>query len=218
MIAAAEDHLGAALQALGDVLVDVLVGAVVVARHDGHVAAIDRPEEGDQVDVVLEHVGEVLGRGLAQALGAGGGAGAHHLSLVPGHAEESRSWRPWRGWRGGPAGNRERPGRSRGPSTSGCRCAAWANRCGRRRPSAAAGPDADGARTPKPVGPAGRCHSWRSLLGVRPRCCREVQLDRGDLHFAAGHQIRRRPAAVRTAEAVAGAVAAWWSRSAGSGG
>ena len=89
VVAAAEDDLCAAFQALGDVLVNVLVGEVVVARHDRHVAAVHRLEEADQVDIVLEHVREVLGRGLAQAGRALRGAGPHHLPLIPGHAEEA---------------------------------------------------------------------------------------------------------------------------------
>ena len=89
MIAAAQHDLGAAVQALGQIMIDVLVRLLVVAGNDGDVAAIDDPEEGQEIDVVLEHVGEILRRGLANACSALRGAGTHHLALIPGNADEA---------------------------------------------------------------------------------------------------------------------------------
>ena len=70
-------------------MIDVLVRLLVVARDDGDVAAIDDPEEGQEIDVVFEHVGKILRRGLANACRALRGSGAHDLALIPRHADEA---------------------------------------------------------------------------------------------------------------------------------
>ena len=70
-------------------MIDVLVRLIVVAGNDGDVAAIDDPEEGQEIDVVFEHIREILRRGLANAGSALRGAGTHHLALVPGDADEA---------------------------------------------------------------------------------------------------------------------------------
>ena len=89
MVAAAQHDLGAAMQALGQIMIDVFVRLGVVAGDDGDVAAIDDPEEGQEIDVVLEHIGKILRRGLADAGSALRGAGAHDLALIPGNADEA---------------------------------------------------------------------------------------------------------------------------------
>ena len=89
MVAAAQDDLGPAVQTLRQIMIDILMRLLVVARHDGDVAAIDDPEEGQEIDVVFEHVGEILRRGLANACRPLRGSGAHHLALIPGHADEA---------------------------------------------------------------------------------------------------------------------------------
>src|SRR4029079_1298562 len=89
VIAAAEHDLGAAMQALRQIVVNILMGLVVVTRHGRHVAAIDNVEKRQQVDVVFEHVGKILSGGFANAGGALRGAGADDLALVPRHADEA---------------------------------------------------------------------------------------------------------------------------------
>ena len=89
MVAAAQDDLGPAVQTLRQIMIDILMRLLVVARHDGDVAAIDDPEEGQEIDVVFEHVGKILRRGLANACRPLRGSGAHHLALIPRHADEA---------------------------------------------------------------------------------------------------------------------------------
>ena len=62
---------------------------VVVAGDDGDVAAIDHPEESQEIDVVLEHIGKILRRGLADPGSALRRAGTHDLALIPGNADEA---------------------------------------------------------------------------------------------------------------------------------
>src|SRR4029079_8122512 len=67
MIATAQDDFGPSVQALGQIVIDVLVGLCVIPRNDWDIAAVDDLEERQQIDVVLEHVGKILRRGLANA-------------------------------------------------------------------------------------------------------------------------------------------------------
>ena len=89
VIAAAHDHLGAAFEALGQVLIDQLMGLFVVARNVRDVAAVDHLEEGQDIDIVLEHVRKVLRRRFPQSRSALRGAGPDDLALIPGATEET---------------------------------------------------------------------------------------------------------------------------------
>ena len=89
VVSSHQDDLGAPFQALGHVVADVLLGELVVAGDVGHVSAVHDAEEGHQVHVVLEHVGEVRGGGFPDALRPARGAGAHDRAEIPGGPEEA---------------------------------------------------------------------------------------------------------------------------------
>ena len=90
MIAAAQHDLGAAMQALGQIVdrctratLSLLPGTMGMSPQSTILKKVS------EIDVVFEHVGEILRRGLANAGRALRGAGAHHLTLIPGNADEA---------------------------------------------------------------------------------------------------------------------------------
>src|SRR5581483_9613584 len=89
MIAATEHNLRTAVQTFREIVVDIFVRFGVVAGDDRDVAAIDDPEESQEINVVFKHVRKVLGAGLTNAGGALRGASAHNLTLIPRHANEA---------------------------------------------------------------------------------------------------------------------------------